>query len=115
MRLSVYMRLFICVLTAVFLLFAVQAPVSLAASPVDTENNLQQELYNLAADLPMEEGAEENNPTQTAEEEPHKAFKGTNDENRWFLESRQLRMLCQNDDLMKRARESSPQPPDALV
>lgn len=115
MRLSVYMRLFICVLTAVFLLFAVQAPVSLAAGTADASNNLQQELYNLAADLPMEEGAEENNPTQTAEEEPHKAFKGTNDENRWFLESRQLRMLCQNDDLMKRARESSPQPPDALV
>lgn len=114
MRLSFYMRLFICVLTAVFLLFAVQAPVSLA-SAVDAENSLQQELYKLAADLPMEESAEENNPTQSAEEEPHKAFKGTNEENRWFLESRQLRMLCQNDDLMKRARESSPQPPDALV
>jgi hypothetical protein len=114
MRLCVYMRLFICVLTAVFLLFAVQAPVSLATGTADASNNLQKELYNLAADLPMEEGAEENNPTQTAEEEPHKAFKGTNDENRWFLESRQLRMLCQNHDLMKRARESSPQPPDAL-
>ena len=115
MRLSVFMRLFICVLSAVFVLFAVQAPVSLAASTVDPENSLQQELYKLAADLPMEESAEENNPTPSAEEEPHKAFKGTNDENCWFLESRQLRMLCQNDDLMKRARESSPQPPDALV
>jgi hypothetical protein len=104
MRLSVFMRLFVCMLTAVFMLFAVQAPVSLAANTVDPSNSLQKELYKLAAD-----------PTQSAEEEPHKAFKGTNDENCWFLESRQLRMLCQNDDLMKRARESSPQPPDAQV
>jgi len=115
MRLSVFMRLFVCMLTAVFMLFAVQAPVSLAANTVDPSNSLQKELYKLAADLPIEEGAEENNPTQSAEEEPHKAFKGTNDENCWFLESRQLRMLCQNDDLMKRARDSSPQPPDAQV
>lgn len=115
MRLSIFKRLCICVLTAVFLLFAAQAPISLATGTADASKQLDQELFNSAVDLPLEEGTEENNPTQTAEEEPHKAFKGTNDENCWFLESRQLRMLCQNDDLMKRARESSPQPPDALV
>ncbi len=112
MRLSFFMRLFICVLTAIFLLFAIQAPTSLAPSGDKQELQLSQELCNAAPALPVDEGIEDSNPNPTAEEEPHKVFKGSHDENRWFLESRQLRLHCQNDDLMKRARESSPQPPD---
>jgi hypothetical protein len=110
MRLSLIMRFFIGMLTAVFLLFAIQAPINLSVAEQD--NSISQELCNASPDLPMEEGGEEKTPTQSAEEEPHKVFKGSHDENRWFLESRQLRLHCQNDDLMKRARESSPQPPD---
>jgi len=108
------MPFFSYLLPAVFTLFAVQAPINLAASYEGASDNVSQALCNCTPDLLMEEGTKENNQ-QTAEEEQHTLLTGTPNKNQWFFECRRPCLLCQNDDLVKRARESNAQPYDVQV